>query len=244
MSAVVCPHCNVTFSQEEVADGWCEGCGKKIPDYVLKEAFGSSYTPTRPTGRRQEPPALSSEGQYSETRQGRERGYLDDSAEYPPRYYDDRRLTYPSRAPLASRLSRLAAAILDAVFAAMLYLPGYLMVLSQEDRGERADPETVFLGLALLLGGVLVLLITQVWMLSVSGQTVGKRVVGVRIVRLEDDSNPGFVGAFLLRAFVPGLIGAIPCIGPLFSIADILFIFSDDRRCLHDRIAGTKVVVA
>ena len=30
--------------------------------------------------------------------------------------------------------------------------------------------------------------------------------------------------------------------GGLFSIVDICFIFRDDRRCIHDLIAGTQVV--
>jgi hypothetical protein len=28
---VRCPSCNATVSQQEVSDGWCEGCGKRLP---------------------------------------------------------------------------------------------------------------------------------------------------------------------------------------------------------------------
>jgi uncharacterized RDD family membrane protein YckC len=45
-----------------------------------------------------------------------------------------------------------------------------------------------------------------------------------------------------LRIIVNGIPGALPCIGPFYSLADILCIFREDRRCLHDHIAGTKVV--
>jgi hypothetical protein len=45
-----------------------------------------------------------------------------------------------------------------------------------------------------------------------------------------------------LRDGVVRLIGLIPGIGTLFGRANILFIFSADQRCLHDRIAGTRVI--
>jgi hypothetical protein len=48
----------------------------------------------------------------------------------------------------------------------------------------------------------------------------------------------------ILRGFIPGLIGAIPYIGPLFSLVNVLFIFREDYRCVHDHIAGTIVVQA
>ena len=35
---------------------------------------------------------------------------------------------------------------------------------------------------------------------------------------------------------------AIPKVGGVLALADILFVFRDDRRCLHDQIAGTRVV--
>jgi len=39
-----------------------------------------------------------------------------------------------------------------------------------------------------------------------------------------------------------GLIGIIPAIGGIIQIVNILFIFRDDRKCIHDLIAGTVVV--
>ena len=55
-------------------------------------------------------------------------------------------------------------------------------------------------------------------------------------------SEPGFGRAVFLRNVVPGLIAAIPIAGPLFSVVDLLMIFGRERRCLHDYIAGTRVV--
>ncbi|HEY1065296.1 MAG TPA: RDD family protein [Pirellulales bacterium] len=86
--------------------------------------------------------------------------------------------------------------------------------------------------------------IVTIYMLSTLGQTIGKYVVGIRIVNADDGRNPGFVKAFLMRGLVPGLIGGIPVVGAIFGIADPLFIFGDEKRCLHDYIAGTVVVDA
>ena len=47
-----------------------------------------------------------------------------------------------------------------------------------------------------------------------------------------------------MRGFLPGLIGAIPLVGTVFSLVNICFIFREDRRCIHDLMAGTHVVEA
>jgi uncharacterized RDD family membrane protein YckC len=48
----------------------------------------------------------------------------------------------------------------------------------------------------------------------------------------------------LLRSWVFGLLGAVPCLGNLINITDLLAIFSDRHRTLHDRLADTLVVRA
>ena len=68
--------------------------------------------------------------------------------------------------------------------------------------------------------------------------------MGVRIVDYTTGEIAGFVKAFLLRALVNGLIVGIPCLGAIYALVNVLFIFGDERRCLHDLIAGTKVVEA
>jgi uncharacterized RDD family membrane protein YckC len=98
------------------------------------------------------------------------------------------------------------------------------------------------LGADLLLLGSLVVMVIQIWWLTTRGQTIGKRALGIRIVRASDGENPGFLFAVALRYAVPSLISFIPLIGFIFSLTDILFIFRSDRRCLHDLIAGTRVV--
>ena len=79
------------------------------------------------------------------------------------------------------------------------------------------------------------------------GRSLGKLAMGIRIVRV-DEAPAGFVHAVLLRAFVPAAIqfvlGMVPFLplGIAFWLADILCIFREDRRCIHDLIADTKVI--
>jgi uncharacterized RDD family membrane protein YckC len=80
----------------------------------------------------------------------------------------------------------------------------------------------LLLGIGLLAAAVLTVAIVQLWMLTKRGQTLGKRMLDIRIVRFVDEGNPGFASAVLLRAIVPGVIGAMPYIGMVFTLVDIL----------------------
>jgi uncharacterized RDD family membrane protein YckC len=141
--------------------------------------------------------------------------------------------------PLASRGSRLGAVLLDGVLSVASIIPGGIVCAVSGGRGG-----VLALGILLIVAAVVGLAVVNLLLLSRAGQTLGKRIVGVRIVKFADDSNPGLVKVWLLRSFVPGLISAIPYLGWLFGIIDACFIFREDRRCIHDLIAETKVVVA
>ena len=51
-----------------------------------------------------------------------------------------------------------------------------------------------------------------------------------------------FVSGVLMRTWVPAFIGWIPVVGGLFGLLDALYIFGDEHQCIHDKIAGTKVI--
>src|SRR5262249_42972993 len=91
------------------------------------------------------------------------------------------------------------------------------------------------------LGPIAALALFQAYLLSTRGQTLGKKWIGIRIVRL-DGGPVTFFGAVMLRAVVPALVATVPLFGVVFSLADAIFIFREDRRCIHDFIASTKVV--
>ena len=71
------------------------------------------------------------------------------------------------------------------------------------------------------------------------GQTMGKRVLEIKVVR-SDGSQASLGRIFWLRNVVNGLLGIIP----LYGIIDTLLIFGVRRQCIHDLIADTIVVRA
>lgn len=150
---------------------------------------------------------------------------------------------------LASRWTRLGAVILDSIIGMLFVLPGILLVgFKNFSDGSRGTPTpemtpTLIAGYCLLMVGVVALIVIQSWMISVRGQSMGKRIANIRIVKHDTNDLPGFVHGVLLRYFIIIIIGVIPLIGPLFRLVDACFIFGAKKRCLHDLIAGTKVVV-
>ncbi len=147
----------------------------------------------------------------------------------------------PDSRPLAGRGARFGAAMIDAVAGLIFQAPGLVLLIMAE--GE-FDSDEGMLALVAMLAGATLIMIPRAILLGVRGQTIGKLVVGVKIVRHPDQAPAGFARAFLLRMFLNGLIASIPCLGSVYVLVDIFFIFRQDRRCLHDFIAGTIVVDA
>jgi uncharacterized RDD family membrane protein YckC len=154
---------------------------------------------------------------------------------------------------LAGLGARLGAAVLDGLLIFLCFLPAlpaYFALAesaaARETGAAAGELPPEFNPATMILAGVLFLaiIVTNLVLLSTQGQTLGKKMVGVRIVRFEDGGKAGFVKAVLMRGFLPGLIGAIPVLGPVFSLVNICFIFREDRRCIHDLMAGTHVVEA
>jgi len=49
---------------------------------------------------------------------------------------------------------------------------------------------------------------------------------------------------FLLRNGVMFILSYIPGVGALVGIANVVMLFMEERRCVHDHIADTLVVIA
>ncbi|MEH6419813.1 RDD family protein [Pseudomonas sp. CGJS7] len=146
---------------------------------------------------------------------------------------------------LAERGIRLVAAIIDGVIMMVLLLPlmfigGYFAAVT-----EAAQSGVQPYGLQILwgLGGLVLFFLVQYLPLSQTGQTWGKKVMKIKIVDL-DGNKPSLATLMGKRYLFQNGIGIIPCLGAVVSLVDILMIFREDRRCLHDQIAGTRVVVA
>jgi len=142
----------------------------------------------------------------------------------------------------ASRGSRLGARIVDM----LLWFAPFAFLLFP------------CLGPIIILGGLLGLLIAQIYFLVTRAQTLGKMFTGIYIMRA--DGEIPHIGWLLVREFAIPLIAlvvqyggslnhnamgmALMALGGSAGLIDVLFIFSPTRQCLHDRLAGTHVVRA
>ena len=90
--------------------------------------------------------------------------------------------------------------------------------------------------------GSLWYLIVNGYLLSTKGQTVGKLVAGTRIVNAETNELVPLWPLFFKRWISIQLLAAIPVIGNFVALVDVLMIFRKNRKCLHDDLAGTKVI--
>lgn len=140
---------------------------------------------------------------------------------------------------LAGRAERLGAVIVDNLMVSVLLFPGYMLLLEAAPRWAHVIAPVAWVAtpLALVLVGINIFLLVR------DGQTVAKRWFDIRIVRA-DGTRCAATRLLGMRYVLPMLIGALPCIGPLFSLVDALTIFRDERRCLHDDMADTIVVRA
>ena len=142
---------------------------------------------------------------------------------------------------LAERSTRFFAALIDVVLLVLvMVLIGFVTPF------KLFDPSTTgFLAAVAVpyVVGMLVFLAVHGFLLATQGQTVGKKLLGIRIVR--SDGSRGTLGrVFGLRYALNGLIASVPVVGTIYGLVDALMIFRDSRRCLHDQIADTIVVKA
>jgi uncharacterized RDD family membrane protein YckC len=146
----------------------------------------------------------------------------------------------PTGPALADRGTRFVAAFLDGIIGMVIGIP-LLFVLGEWDyvmKGQQPPFRLVITGGVL---GILGFLLIHGYFLKTNGQTVGKKAQGIRIANL-DDTVPSFGRVIGMRYLPIWIVSFIPVVGMFLPTLDILFIFRGDRRCIHDLIAGTKVV--
>jgi uncharacterized RDD family membrane protein YckC len=142
---------------------------------------------------------------------------------------------------LAGRGMRLVGVIVDGLIMMILTVPlmfglGYWqLMMSGQQPG-------MGLQIGMGLSGFIIFLLINGYFLNQSGQTVAKKLLGMRIVDL-NGNKPEFFRLVGLRYGVAQLIQLIPVVNVIYALVDCLFIFREDRRCVHDLIAGTRVVV-
>lgn len=141
--------------------------------------------------------------------------------------------------PLASRGKRFLARIIDAL---LIGIPVYLLAGIFGGLDVYGDSTGGY-----WVGGIytLVYLVYEGLLLSRSGQTVGKKLMSIRVAMLHNGAVPHGSPAWL-RAVVYNLPPLVPCFGFLFWLVNVLFCIWDKpyQQCLHDKAVKTVVVAA
>ena len=141
---------------------------------------------------------------------------------------------------LASRWSRFGASLIDGLIIAVVSVPlmYYSGIFNQIDESGNIPLSTTIM---FTVFGIVLFLLLNGSLLSKYGQTIGKKLLNIKIVDL-NGGKPEFVPLITKRYLPLWVISQIPFIGGILSLINALFIFRADKRCVHDLIAGTKVV--
>lgn len=152
---------------------------------------------------------------------------------------------------LASPGARLGARILDIVIMVVvmgvLFLLGVAALLTPSSGDPVIDDEATislavffsFMALAAVVG-----LLYEVVMIAMRGQTLGKMMTSIKVVRADNGLGPGW-GKSIGRWIIPAVLGFIPAVGWLLYLLVYLSLLWDSaRQGWHDKAAGTLVVKA
>ena len=160
----------------------------------------------------------------------------------------------------ASRFKRLVARIIDGILSLIvtgllvLLIPSFgtsfteSAVLDQEEVerlvAEAMSWESIFFtGISTAaviewLVAVVIVFSLHGYLLAQYGQTIGKLVLGIKIVDAETHEKPPFATTFGIREVGMMLLSWFP----ICSLIDVLWIFGPNRRCVHDYWSQTIVV--
>ena len=157
----------------------------------------------------------------------------------------------------ATRLSRLGAVLLDIVIFSAPLVPLYGILFSTLMHAGANPRNFTALWLSAMAGaGVfmylgfliyLALLVVTIVLVYRNAQTIGKKLMGIKIART-DGSRASLARIFWLRNVVNQLVTMVlvfvPFVGGFYPLVDTCMIFGEKRRCCHDYIADTIVIRA
>src|SRR3982751_3745744 len=142
---------------------------------------------------------------------------------------------------LAGRGRRLGATLIDGLIAGAAF--GLIALVTPINVFNPTAGFSGIWGLLLInvVLGFILFLVIHGYLIATRGQTVGKALLKIRIVR-SDGSAASFPRIVGLRYLPTSIVAPIPLVGGLYALVDSLLIFRQSRRCLHDNIADTIVV--
>ena len=150
---------------------------------------------------------------------------------------------------LAPRMTRLGAAIIDSILIMVVVMP--LIFLSGYFQRAASQQVGILEQFMMSMLGLVVFVVLNGYPLMTRGQTIGKMITQIQIVDFETTRLLPLHRVWVFRylwmlpftiiaMLIPGNIDDL--VVNFASTVDVLFIFGQPRRCLHDLIAGSKVV--
>jgi len=152
--------------------------------------------------------------------------------------------------PYAGWWHRVGGAVIDGLISGVVFgvfvIIGMMIAFrdawvdSYTDDVHNVDP----LGFVIIGIGFLVFVAIDIWnrglRVGTKGQSLGKQLVGIRVVRAQDGNLLG-AGSGFLRWLITFLFGLISCV----SIIDVLWPLWDDKnQTLHDKVVGAVALRA
>lgn len=115
-------------------------------------------------------------------------------------------------------------------------IPSYLYFIYDNDL------TFLYFFIYIFISGILVMLFYELFLIALRGQTLGKMVTNIVVVKIKDGSYPGWKISCARWAVL-----YLPLLFPLIGILLYLLViassfFDSQRRGWHDKIAGTIVV--
>jgi uncharacterized RDD family membrane protein YckC len=173
-------------------------------------------------------------------------GYTPPPGYAPPGYPPQGYAGAPAGVVFAGFWIRVGASIIDSLIIGIpvAIIMGIVMAAAMPGimSGPEPSPDDVA-GAFGIFAIVYILIFVAAWLYdamltaSPAGGTIGKRVVGVRVVRGSDGSQLTFgraTGRFFAKTFITGIIP--------FGIGFMMAGFTDRKRALHDMIADTVCI--
>lgn len=175
---------------------------------------------------------------------------------------------------IATAGSRIAAYLLNVVFTVLVFVPlFYSVVLPLMEHWDEQNPEfldQIAWNGPLVAGSLLLLLVyaaAQMWLMARDGQSFGKRIMKIRVLK-SNGENPGFWGTVMLREILFNVIVSIAsmiagylitlvvqgspetaelignALSQLLWVVCLVMLFNKtkNRRTLQDMLADTVVV--
>jgi len=153
--------------------------------------------------------------------------------------------------PIAGFWARLGAYILDGILYGLLTIPFVLtgLILLFAAAGDCAPSDTatscgtvdgapILSGLVLILGGFVLVFTIYVWQLGKTGQTWGRRIVGIRVL-LATTGQPIGVGKAIGRTVFAAVVSS-----QIFYLGYWWMLWDSDKQTWHDKIVGSNVYKA